>query len=434
MRMSSSRSCITTLRGGSVEDLRARVRRALCSDDADTTGSGIEDADRAGTRFRLFAQATTAHGLASALAGFAIGDPTPEIRVGECATLPDLAFVFAGQSETRVGMGSELFPANRPFRGAMARCSDIVSTRFGTSLVELLYGEADPRLIGDARFAQPALFALQSGLVALWRSWGIEPTAVAGHSLGEYAAASAAGVMSLEHGVSLVARRGNLTQALAGAGEMAVVFADAAVVADYLSNNSLISLAAINAPEVVVVSGPVESIAQCVAELKARGVTAKPLRISHAFHSVCIEPILDPLEEAVAETPMADAKVPFFSALEGRRVSAHELREPRYWRRHAREPVLFFDAVHALHQDRCSLFLEIGPHATLTSLGERCLSTEAEARWLPSLKRSGDDLAVLAQAASDLWLAGAEVNIARVAVDVGWRQLAPSRTGLASAI
>jgi acyl transferase domain-containing protein len=174
-----------------------------------------------------------------------------------------------------------------------------------------------------------------------------------------------------------------------------------------------VSVASVNAPEVVVVSGEAEAVSEVLAEFRARGVSAKPLRISHPFHCRCIDPILDGLESAAERTSIAAPRLPFVSTLEGRLLEQGERPDAAYWRRHAREPVRFGDAVEALTRSGCTVFLELGPHATLTGLGER-REREAET-WATSLRRTGHDRRVLAEAAGKLWLAGVDVDLEAMA-------------------
>lgn len=368
-------------------------------------------------RFRLLARTTTPESLRESLAAFAAGEDDPAIKVGEQAgEQPRIAFVFAGQSETRAGMGAELYRESRCYAEVIDRCSAAMGEILETTLAAALYESEDPNLLEDARLAQPALFALQSALVALWERWGVIPEMVAGHSLGEYAAACAAGAIGIEDGTRLVAARGALTQARARHGLMAVLFTSEEWVA---SRTDGISIAAVNAPGVIVVSGEADAITDLVASADRQGINAKALNISHPFHSHCIDPMLDGLQHAAASMPMQQPRIPFASTLEGRFLNPGEPLDASYWRRHAREPVRFLDAMRELERAGCTIFLELGPHATLTSLGERCVDTET-AQWLPSIKRSGRDWRVLLDTVGKLYLAGVNVNLPAVAGDAGW--------------
>jgi iturin family lipopeptide synthetase A len=376
---------------------------------------------------RLLVLATTADEIARELSAFASGERTVSLKTREHDSPPRIAFIFAGQSETRAGMGGELYRQSPSFASVIDRCSSAMGATLGTTLASALYDSEDPSLLDDARIAQPALFALQVALVAQWQSWGVLPELVAGHSLGEYAAACAAGVMTLEDGARLVAARGALTQSLALPGLMAVVFASEEWVSTALeSYDDNVSIAAINAPQVVVVSGETKAITEFLASADAEGVSAKPLNISHPFHSRCIDPILGGLADLVAGTALSEPQIPFASTLEGRLLDRQEVPDASYWSRHAREPVRFLDTMCVLERAGCTVFLEIGPHATLTKLGARCVDSDL-AQWLPSLKRSGQNWQVLSATATELWLAGAPVDLAKMTHSVGWQLIGPTQ-------
>jgi acyl transferase domain-containing protein len=226
--------------------------------------------------------------------------------------------------------------------------------------------------------------------------------------------------MTIDDGIKLVATRGRLTQSLDPIGAMAVLFAtEEWVNAAIAGHENDMSIAAINAPEVIVVSGHNEHIVELLRVAETHKVSGKMLKISHAFHSPCIEPMLTELEEAAAKIPLNEPTVRFASTLEGRLLDPGEVPDASYWRRHAREPVRFLSTMRELKRAGCNVFLELGPHATLTGLGERCVSPEV-AQWLPSLRRKGRDWQVIVETAIKLWLAGVELNLAGMAKSLGW--------------
>jgi len=415
------RRCVVALAAATEEALRARVVEA-CDGLGYEQPTGADGGSSVGDgNVRIVATGASAREVGDRLRAF--------LTVGECDSVRSgagrsrLAFVFTGQSETRPGMGAALYETNDVFARAVDNCSAAAEQVLGASLSTALYVERDDAVACDARLAQPALLALQCGLMSLWRHWGVAPHATAGHSLGEYAAACSAGVMNDHDAMALVARRGQITHERARPGSMAVVFASENVVTERLVRHARLTLAALNAPDVVVAAGPEEDIADFMTSVKADGITVKPLRISHAFHSWCVDPILDPLERAASAVSFQRASIPYASALEGRMLSHEERLDARYWRRHAREPVRFFEAVQSLVDADCTVCLELGPHATLTSLGERCSGDAA--RWIPSLTRSGDDHGVLGEAAIALWLAGIDVRLRSAMRDLGWEWLRP---------
>ncbi len=311
------------------------------------------------------------------------------------------------------------------FRDTMTQISCYLQEALGTSLTSTLYAEPDGQPMRDPRFTQTALFALQCALSAHWHDWGVSPSVVTGHSLGEYAAACVAGAISIEDAALLVAERGRLTRELPDRGLMAVVFTDEQTVrAEIARQEGHVAVAAVNAPQLVVVSGPHEACASLLRAFELRGIEARRLEISHALHCSCADPMLDRFERAAERVRFGQPRLPFASTLEGRILDVGEIPGSRYWRRHARESVKFLSVVRSLEAAGLSLFVELGPHATLTGSGERCLE-HGEATWLPSLKRGRDDLTVLSDAALKLWLAGVEVELAKVADALNWRYLGP---------
>lgn len=398
-----------------------RVRRSH-RDRNDAVAGGVQDTDG---QVRLIALAQTTGELAAALAAFGTGRRAPGLLTSTGGADPRVVFAFSGQGAVRIGMGSGLYDARGSFCEALERCSHRVESVLGISLTSVLYGERDTHLLHDPRFAQPALFALQCGLSAHWHEWGVSPSVVTGHSLGEYAAACTAGAIGVEDASMLVAERGRLAHELPETGLMAVVFADEATVRAEIERQGVrVAIAAINAPQVVVVSGAEEASTRLLRTFEGRGIATRPLEITHALHCSCADPMLDGLERAAARVRFREPLLPLASTLEGRILDAGEIPGPHYWRRHARESVKFLGVVRSLEAAGLSLFLEIGPHTTLTGVGERCLE-RGTAKWLPSLRRGRDDLSTLSETAMRLWLAGVEVNLAKVADTLNWRYLGP---------
>jgi acyl transferase domain-containing protein len=331
-------------------------------------------------------------------------------------------------------MGRGLFHLDGPFREAIELCSKHAKTVQGISLLEALYDEQHRyQLVHNPGLAQPALFALQFGLCAQWRAWGVSPSAVTGHSLGEYAAACAAGLLSLEDAIMLVVERGRLARTLPDAGLMAAVFADERTVRQEIgAHGGRVAVAALNAPQMTIVAGPRVATEDLLQAFDAKGIDTRPLQISHALHCSCVDPILDELERIAAKASTNAPFLPLVSTLEGRALDPGEIPGSDYWKRHARQPVRFMDVVRSLESEGYLLFLEVGPHSTLVGAGKRCLLRD-EAKWLPSLRRSRDDLSMIADTAMRLWLQGVEVNLERLAQDRGWRYLtapAPSASGV----
>ncbi len=240
-------------------------------------------------------------------------------------------------------------------------------------------------------YAQPAVFALQYALAELWQSWGIRPAGVLGHSVGEYAAAVVAGVFSLEDGIRLVTARGRLMQSLPPDGEMAAIMADEAYVTQLIApHGGKVTIAAINGPSSIAISGPAAAIESILTDLAAAKIEARRLAVPIAAHSSQIDPILDAFTAVAAQIRYSPPQIDFVSGMTGRLAGAGDLTSADYWRRHLRQPVRFADAARALYDHGCRAFVELGPHPTLLGMMRRFLPEDVAA-WAPSLRRQQDD-------------------------------------------
>ena len=318
-----------------------------------------------------------------------------------------LAFLFSGQASQYARMGAELYRHQPEFRAEVDRCAEIVGDRLGTPLKDvLLREEADPSLIDETAYTQPALFAVQAGLVALWRSWGIAPDVVLGHSVGEFAAAYCAGVYPLEQALGLLVERARLMQALPRNGAMAVIFSDEATVATAIEQcgRADVAIAARNAPRNTVISGARDAVTDLVARLEGLGTRGRLLTVSHAFHSSLMRPAADELGRIAAAARAEPPKIAWVST-----VSAMPMQGPPdavYWREHALACVRFADGMRALSE--VSGLVEIGPGNALLALGRQCMPGDGKA-WLGSLGKKGE-LREIVTSLGELYRRGYDVD------------------------
>ena len=310
-------------------------------------------------------------GLREKLAALAAGERAAEGPSPRQAA--KVAFVFTGQASQWVGMGRALYEREPVFRTALDRCDRLLSEERGVSLLDVMFGRrGTDGLLDEPAWTQPAIYALECALVALWQSVGVRPDVVVGHSLGEIAAAQAAGVFTLEAGLRFAAVRGALLGATRSDGAMAAVFAPATRVASVVAEHNAasgdvgLSVAVDNGLQQVV-SGPAKDVEALQELFEADGVKVVRLRRSPAYHSPLVEPALDDLETAVKDIAPAPpaASVPLVSNITGRVLDQHEPMDAAYWRRHARAPVAFRRCVETLAEMSVDAVVEIGPHAVL---------------------------------------------------------------------
>ena len=282
-----------------------------------------------------------------------------------------VAFVYTGQASQWPGMGAALYESEPVVRAVLDRCDEVLRKERGASLLDVMFGRPDATGdLDDPQWKQPAIYALECALAALWSSLGIRPDVVLGHSLGEIAAAHTAGVFSLEDGLRLAAVRGELVGALPGEGAMAAVFAPASRVVQGLDEHNAgsegigICIAADNGAQQVV-SGPAEEITAIIERLEAMGIRAARLRRSPAYHSAMIEPAMGDLEAALAPLAFAPPSLPVVSNLNGEVVGSGEALDATYWPRQMRAPVAFRACVETLAGLGVDAVVEIGPHAVL---------------------------------------------------------------------
>ncbi|MDM8548422.1 amino acid adenylation domain-containing protein [Desulfobacterales bacterium HSG2] len=299
---------------------------------------------------------------------------------------PKIVFLFTGQGSQYPKMGWDLYENEPVFRETLDKCDELLRPHTDdVSLLDILYNsdEEDGR-IHEARYTQPAIFSVEYALARLWESWGIRPSVVMGHSIGEYAAACVAGVYGLEDGLRLIANRGRLIQSLPESGAMAAVIAKKETVSRILGDyNDRVSLAAVNAPENILISGDRSAIEEMMEIFADEDIPARFMQISHAVHSVMMEPVQDALHDVASEIRFSSPAIPLISNISGK-PAGQEIVSPEYWRRHIREEVKFYDAMRWLDAAGYEIFLEIGTTSTLISLGMQCVPHN-KGVWLPTL-------------------------------------------------
>ncbi|AVV44101.1 polyketide synthase [Streptomyces sp. P3] len=346
-------------------------------------------------------------GLTARLRALAEGTPLPGTVTGAARAGGRTAFLFTGQGAQRPGMGRELHAAHPVF----AQTFDAVCERV-PGLREVVLGD-DAELLNRTEHAQPALFAFEVALYRLLESWGVRPDHVAGHSVGEIAAAHVAGVFSLDDACALVAARGRLMQALPPGGAMASIRATEREVLPLLSGHEHeVGIAALNGPSSTVVSGTEEAVARICEHFSAAGRRTARLRVSHAFHSPLMDPALDDFRAVAAGLSYEEPVLSVVSARTGEPATAGLLTDPEHWVRHLREPVRFHDCVTRLHGLGVRRFLEVGPDGSLTTLAEAALPEAepdtAETVFAAAVLRGEPETGCLLRAVGALFAHGAE--------------------------
>lgn len=381
---------------------------------------------RAQLAYRAIVVGSDRASVQSRLADLASGEPGAGTRTGNVTerAAPRIAFMYTGQGAQYPGMGLVLRDAFPVFREAFDRCDDLLRSHGGPALLDVLRG-SDTSRINETAITQPALFALEYALTELFRSWSITPAAVLGHSVGEYTAACVAGVLPLEDALRLIAERGRLMQSLPAGGGMLAVAADAETARSAAAPYSdRVSLAALNGPRDVVLSGDLHALDAIAASLRASGIDTKPLIVSHAFHSPRMEPILDAFATVAGGFALQPPRIPLVSNLSGA-IDSRAGSSAEYWRRHVREPVAFEASVRHLVDDGFRVFLEIGPRPVLLGMARRFLTTD-DITWVSTLRgRAGETEDVL-EAVGSLFTIGARPDWERVLEGAGRRVTLPT--------
>ncbi|WFB10776.1 AMP-binding protein [Streptomyces sp. LX-29] len=413
-----------------LRELAARYAELL-ADTAEPLGDIAHTAatGRALWPHRLAVAAATAEEAGEALARFAeSGRPSAAVARGRAPRrAPALAFLFTGQGSHRAGMGTELYRDWTVYREAFDECARVLDKRFGFDLHEVI---GDAEALARTEYAQPAIFAVEYALAALWRSLGVEPTHLLGHSVGEYVAACLAGVFELDDALTLLGTRARLMQGLPAGGAMRAVRAGEREALEALAPYAdRVALAAVNGPEEVVLSGEAEAVAAVAEGLRKQGRTSKGMRTSHAFHSPLLDPVLEEFRRAVEQVTLRPPRLPLVSSLTGA-PAGPRMATADYWVDQMRHAVRYADGVATLAAEGCTLGVEIGPDAVLAPLARRIAKGAkstgegaGETLWVSSLRAGRAEGRALAQALGAAWAAGVSVDWPAVRAGRGGRRV-----------
>jgi acyl transferase domain-containing protein len=402
---------LSTKSEAALRQLAGRVAEAADRVPSEAVGDFCYSANTGRSQFdyRLATPARSNRDLAAGLREFADHKAAPAVKTKRATNeVPGLAMQFTGQGPQRPGMGRELYETQPVFRRALEQCGALLRGSLDRPLLDLLCPESGP-WIDETKYTQPALFAIEYALAQLWQSWGVVHDAVLGHSVGEYVAACIAGVFDLADALKLIAARGRLMQALPHDGAMFAVRTAEARVAPLLEPfREVASIAAVNGPNDVVISGQTRALESIAAALTDQGVHVQRLNVSHAFHSPLMEPMLEEFAAVASAVPFRERRLTLISNVTESEVG-EEIAQAGYWVRHVRQTVRFADSIQAAAAHGCGIFLEARPQPVLCGMGRLCLPSGNEL-WLPSLYSKQGDWAQILDSAAELWVRGGTID------------------------
>ncbi|WP_327313027.1 type I polyketide synthase [Streptomyces sp. NBC_01235] len=407
------------LSGRSDEALRAQAARLAEHLDSrpELTPAAVAHAlatSRAAFEHRATVVGEDRDDLLAALKAVGRGEPSPVAAVGTADSEGSLAFLFAGQGSQRLGMGRELYETFGAFAEAFDSVCAHLDNELGRPLREIVFGD-DEETLNRTEFTQPALFAFEVALFRLLESWGVRPDVLAGHSIGELAAAYVAGVWSLDDACRLVAARGRLMQALPEGGAMVALQAAEEEVLPLLAGREAeAGIAAVNGPQSVVISGGEDCVSRIAGHFRDLGRRTTALRVSHAFHSPLMEPMLGDFLRVAEGLTYHRPQIPVVSEVTGALADPAELCAAGYWAAHIRQPVRFADDVRRLREQGVTRYLELGADGTLTALARTCLSDGPAAvpgpLLVPALRKDRPEVPGLYGALARLYVHGVDVD------------------------